>query len=427
MRTMNRTFATVALVALAGLMQGGTASAQLANASSRTLGLGDNSTATAQRFEAISVNPAGLGMPGAGFSLALLPVTARQGLGPITLKDLADQGGQVVSPTVKEQWLSKVAAQGQQAGSVGAEVSVLALTMGRFGFQLSAMGGGSMSLAPDIVEVALYGNAGRTGSPKDLTLTGSSLDGFAVTTAGFSLGLPIPSETGAMAFGATLKYSVGHLVAVGQDQGGSLKSDPIKVNVNFPTVSVDDENMGANQGSGIGVDVGFQIQRDRLHFGAAVLNAFNTFAWDESKLTYRAGLATLEQSNNTTDFDKKPYSSAPAALKASVEEMKFDPTVSVGAAYDVQPDFTLSADVRNRFGDGMSLTPKLHAGVGAEYRGLGALHFRGGLAVVTEGMLLGGGATLVLGPVNFSFAGAVQKSDLQDVNIGQFTLSFGGR
>jgi hypothetical protein len=47
--------------------------------------------------------------------------------------------------------------------------------------------------------------------------------------------------------------------------------------------------------------------------------------------------------------------------------------------------------------------------------------------VVTDGLLLGGGATLALGGVNFSFAGAMQKGDLEDVSIGQFTLSFGGR
>ena len=52
MRTMNRTFATVAVVALAGLTQIGSASAQLANASAATLGV--SSIATVRQFGAIA-------------------------------------------------------------------------------------------------------------------------------------------------------------------------------------------------------------------------------------------------------------------------------------------------------------------------------------------------------------------------------------
>ena len=69
----------------------------------------------------------------------------------------------------------------------------------------------------------------------------------------------------------------------------------------------------------------------------------------------------------------------------------------------------------------------LHAGVGAEYRGLGALHVRGGAAVVTDGFQFGGGASLLMGPVDLSVGGAMVKGDLEDVSVVQFTLSFGGR
>lgn len=425
MRTVNRIFALVAVVALAGMLGAGAASAQLANASAATLGVG--TTATARHYSAIANNPAGLGMPGAGFSLSLFPVTVRQGLGPVTLKDLKDVEGTVVSSTVKENWLSQVSAQGHQAGSVGAAVTAVALTVGRIGFQVSTIGGGNMSMTPDVMEVALFGNAGRTGSATDLSLSGSSLDGFGVTTAGLAFGIPLTTESGAMALGATLKYSVGHVVAVGREQGGSLESNPIRVNVNFPTVMVEDDDYDPNNGSGIGLDVGFQMERDRMHFGATVQNLFNTFAWDEDRLVYRPGTALLEQGNNNTDFDKQSYGAAPAALKAAVDDMAFDPIVAVGAAFDVRPDVTVSGDIRNRFGDGMSITPKFHAGVGAEYRGLGALHVRGGGAVVTDGFQLAGGASLLMGTVDLSLAGALVTGDLEDVSVLQLTLSFGGR
>ncbi len=427
MRTMNRTLTSVAVVALAGFLHADAVSGQLGNASARTLGLGGNATATARRLESISVNPAGLGMPGRGFSLALFPALGRSGLGPVTLADLSDVAGEVVSSSVKQDWLDQITDSNGESGSTGAELSVLALTVGQIGFQLSLLGGGNVNLNPGIMELLLYGNAGRTGTPADFTLSGSSADAWAVTTAGWSVGFPLRTENGSMALGATLKYSVGHGVLIGREQAGSLTSDPIAVDVAFPVVMSDDEDYKMNQGSGVGIDVGFQMQRDRLHLGAAVLNLFNTFAWDDTKLVYRAGTASLEESSNETDFDKRAFSSAPAVLKTAVEDLKFDPTISVGGAYDVRPDFTLTADVRNRFGDGMSLTPKLHAGAGAEYRGLGALHVRGGAAVITDGFQLAGGATLVLGAVNVSFATALQKGDPQDAMLGQFTLSFGGR
>lgn len=427
MRTMNRMTASVAATLLVGAVLVEGLSGQVANASARTLGMGGSTTATARYLEALSVNPAGLGMPGSGFSLALVPVTVRSGLGPVTLADLADQGGQVVSPAVKEAWLQEIANAGVQSGSVGAEVTAFALTLGRVGFQLSTLAGGNMEIGPDIAEAVLYGNAGRSGQPTNLSLAGSTVDGFAVTTASFSAGIPISSENGSMALGATLKYSLGHVMAVGRDQGGSVNSDPIRVNVNFPSVTFDDETSDGIIGSGFGLDLGFQMQRERLHLGAAIQNLFHSFAWDESKLVFRAGTATLQEGSNTTDFESRPYASAPAVLKTAVDDMKFNPVLAVGAAYDVQPDLTLSADVRNRFGDGMSLAPKLHAGVGAEYRGLGVLHLRGGGAVVTDGLQIGGGASLNLGPVSLSFAAAMQKGSKEDTSIGQFTLSFGGR
>lgn len=94
--------------------------AQLANASASTLGLAENTTATARGFEAISVNPAGLGMPGSGFSLALVPVRLRTALHPVTLSDLADYEGVVIPDATKEAWLGDVVATGGETGAFGA-------------------------------------------------------------------------------------------------------------------------------------------------------------------------------------------------------------------------------------------------------------------------------------------------------------------
>lgn len=430
MHATNRILASVAVVALAtfgGLLTSSPASAQLAKASASTIGLAGNHTATARAFAAISVNPAGLAMPGSGFSLSLVPVQVRIGIDPIKLSDFKDVEGTVISPATKEDWLSRVTAEGGQSGTLGADISEIALTVGSLGLQVSTIVSSSMNLAPDAVEAVLYGNAGRTGSPADLSLSGSSLDGFAITTAGFSLAVPLGGGDGATAIGATVKYSIGHGVGVARDEGGAFTSDPLRVTANFPLLYTDEDDYQFNNGSGVGVDVGFMMKRDRVSFGASVQNIVNTFAWDEATLAYRPGTATLEQGSDETDFDKQPYSAAPSGLKTAVDEMTFDPTVAVGAAYDVSSDFTVSADVHKRFGDGLAVSPKFHLGAGAEFRGLRVLHLRGGAAIITDGFQYGGGASLVLGPVNLSAAAAVQQGALDDTAIGQFTISFGNR
>ncbi|HSG07055.1 MAG TPA: DUF5723 family protein [Longimicrobiales bacterium] len=427
MHTKSRRFRLIASVALGSLLPSASVTAQLANASAATLGLAGNATAIARGFGAISVNPAGLGMPGAGFSLAVAPFSVRQGLGPVTLSDLKDVQGTLVPNATKEDWLARVAARGSQTGQVGVEVSEFALSMGHLGFQLSTVAGASMNLTPDMVEAMLFGNAGRNGAPVDLSLVGSNLRAFGVTTAGLSYGRPVSSALGEMALGVTLKYSVGHVVAAGRDEGGSTQSDPVRVDLAFPLVTFDQDGGGFNNGSGIGADLGFQMKAGRVSLGAAILNAFNTFGWNEEKLVYRPGTTILEEGRTATDFEKQPLASAPAEVRQTLEDMRFDPTISVGAAYDIDEDFTVSADVRNRFGDGMSLTPKLHAGVGAEYRGLSALDLRGGAAMISGGVQVSGGASLILGRVNLSFAGAVQRGDMEDATIAQFSLSWGGR
>ncbi|MEQ8329104.1 MAG: conjugal transfer protein TraF [Longimicrobiales bacterium] len=418
MHTLGAAF-VVALVATAPV------EAQLANASAATLAQGGNAVATARGFAAIASNPAGLGMTGnPGFSLALAPVYARTGLGPVTLSDLKDVEGQVVSPATKEDWLSRIAVEGGQTGSVGARVSALALSAGRIGFQLSTLVSGRMSLSSGVAEAILYGNAGRTGEATDLEITGSTLDGYAVTTAGLSLGLPIAVADGELAVGATLKGSVGHALVVAQGSTGRFQSDPLRVDLRFPMVLTGEDDVGSS-GSGVGLDVGVSLRRDRLSAGASVSNIVNTFSWDTGTLRFREGTAVLEEGNNASDFDEQPYANAPAALQSLVDDKGFQPAITLGAAYDVSPTFRVMGDLRNRFGEGLDVGPDFQAGVGGEFRALSVLALRAGAAVITDGVQFGGGGSLVLGPVNLSMAVARQQGDLDDSTIGQFTLSFG--
>lgn len=405
--------------------------AQLANASASTLALSGNNTATVRGFGAISVNPAGLAMPGSGFSLALIPAQARAGLGPVTLSDLVEYEGVLVPVATKEAWLTAIEGAGGQSGSLGGDVTGFALTFGNIGLQVSTVVSASTNIPAGAAEAVLFGNAGRTGSAQELSLDGATAEGFGISTAGLSIGFPF----GAATLGVTGKYSVGHGVAVATADGVA-STDPLEVALDVSGVATcEDEILGGctqdfmDGGSGFGADLGFMMDLPALSIGVSILNAFSTFEWNPEALSYRPGTVLVDQDTAVAEFDETPLVSAPAGLIALIEDFTLKPTVQVGAAMNFPMGLTVSADIHRRLGEGgMAFGPKSHMGVGAEFRGLGFLHLRAGGAVITGGTQYSGGASLVLGPVSLSAAGAVRQGDsLEETVLGQFTLSIGNR
>ncbi|MEX2466419.1 MAG: hypothetical protein WD995_05885 [Gemmatimonadota bacterium] len=424
---------TATVVATAGLgLAGQDAQAQLAEASASTLALSGAQTATVRGFGAISVNPAGLGMEGSGFSLAILPVQARTGFGPVKLSDLSEYEQTLVPDAVKEAWLTSIEAAGGQSALAGFDVSGFALTFGNFGLQLSTTGSADFNLPPGVAEAILFGNAGRTGEATDLDLTGLGADAFATTTAGASYAFPV----GPAMFGVTGKYTMGHGLAVARATSGSISSDPIRITLESPAVGpCDDEALGSctrssgNNGGGFGADVGFMMNLPMVRIGASIINVFNTFAWDVETLAYLPGTTLVEEGTSESDFDEAPYANAPANLREIVDGYGFKPTIRAGAAMDFPMDLTVSADIHHRVSDeGLGLGPRSHLGVGAEWRALKLIHLRAGAGLISGGTQFSGGASLVLGPVNLSVAGALRDAEAgNQETLAQFTLSFGNR
>ena len=454
---------TAGLAASALLLAAASAGAQLVNVSARSLALGGNDTAVARAFGAISVNPAGLAMPGSDFSLAVLPVRAYAGVGPITLADWKQHEGKLVRRDTKIAWMDRIdAAQGQRlSASVGA--SAIALTVWNVGFQVSSAVVASGRLPTDVMEAALFGNAGRrcppgdadcTPQPKTLAFTGGTVDVSATTTAGLSVAFPLTDwmeqvelmqAFDRLALGVTVTYTRGHAMAVAETTG-AIRHDEPKAEFGASLVHTRLNPEGdafahyLNGGSGFGLDLGVMFSLEALSdltVGAAVQNVFNTFAWDTSKLVSRSVSGSFD--NGAFDLDSNladitagggdPYAEADEKTKERVRDLTFKPTVRVGAAYDLLDDLTLSGDVHYRFGAGIAVDPQLHVGVGAEYRVLGPLHLSAGLAYLTDDFSAhlfqyGGGLSAILGPVNLSTAVAGQSNGQV---LGQFVLSFGNR
>ena len=418
-----------ALAAAAMLLGALPAAAQLTNASVNSLGLSGNDTATVRGFGAISVNPAGLAMPGSEFSLALVPLRVAAAIGPVTPGDVKPFEGRLVPERTKESWLQRVLAADGQRGAVAIDVTEIALTFWNVGLQLSTLVAADVRLPPSVIEAVLFGNAGRTGAPSDVSLADVWVEGYAATSAGLSLALPLPvleESVGQLAAGVTVKYTQGHAVAVGRS-AGSLSAETLQADLDSFLIHtrIEDADIAdyVNGGSGFGLDLGLMLSLDRLFVGAAVQNLFNTFAWDESLLTYRRVTAAFEDGSFSFDHGTQPYGEAPADAQELIAELTFKPALRLGAAYFLVDDFTISSDVHYRFGDGIAFEPQFHLGLGIEYRPIDFLHLRGGLAVVTGGVQFGSGVSFILGPVNLSAAISSQPGGV----IAQIGLSFGNQ
>jgi len=415
---------TIGMILAALAVAAASVSAQLPQASATALGMGENVTASARGFAAVANNPAGLGMSDSpGFSLAIPAVSVQLGLGPVTLADLAQWQGEILQPSTKDAWLQGILDAGGQGGTVGLGATPLALSIGPVGFQLSGIATGVMSLAPDAAEVLLYGNAGLTGAPSELDFSGSTIDGFALTTAAVSVGFPVSDR---LSLGVTGKYVVGNGLVIGRDMGSYASATPLSVATDFPILATDPDSVQFNNGTGVGMDVGAVWRGPAVTVGATIQNVFNSFQFTLDHFTYIPGQALFNGTTSESDFDRQPAANAPGLLRDAAADLKLKPVFAAGAEIQASSLLRVEADVRKRVGGGLDVGPKFQMGVGAELRALPFLPLRAHAGIVSGGVQIGGGASLVLGPLNLSGAIALRTNDIQNATLGIVTLSFGG-
>ena len=70
-----------------------------------------------------------------------------------------------------------------QRGAAAIDVAEIAVTFWNVGLQLSTLVAADVRLPPSVVEAVLFGNAGRTGEPADVSLADVWVEGYAATTA----------------------------------------------------------------------------------------------------------------------------------------------------------------------------------------------------------------------------------------------------
>lgn len=431
-----------AALAVIGLLVPASAAAQLGNPVPQSVGLGGNYVASAHGFGAVSWNPAGLGMPeNPMMSFSILPLSMTAGLDPITPADFAEFDGQIIPTSAKEEWLTMIQQEGGESGNFAADVTYLGLSLGRIGLQASSSVRARVNVAPDVAEVFLFGNAGVTGDPGDYDLEGSEFDVVGTTTVAVSYAQPLNLILGSLPFqsfavGVTLKYTVGNFLILGQEDNSTITDDPLEVNFRFPMIhtsfpdSAGDTPIGdvLNNGTGIGLDLGAMWQGGIFSAGVAVKNVVNTFKWDTESLDFRAGTATWNADTTTTSFNVEPIGNAPNELTRRVEELyTFSPILSAGLEARVLPFLTVMGEVRHSLEDNLDVGTRNHLGVGAELTIIPFIPLRAGLAVISGGYQLSGGAGLRLGPIALNAAAALREAELGSDAMFAAGLTFGLR
>jgi hypothetical protein len=424
--------AVTGTVAAVALLMAGPAAAQVPVTSARAQGMGTSYTAVARGFSAVRWNPAALGLAtNPWVSVALAPVRGVAGLDPIGTNELAEWDDRLVPDDIKRDWLDTITEAGSERGSAGAEVTAVALSIGRFGFQYGVIVDGELRLAPDAAELILFGNAGLTGDPRPFEFSGSTITGSVTSTAALSYGQPLPVRLGLfpderVAVGITLKHTMGHAIVVGRDVGSRASADPIEVDIAFPIIHPDTVADFPEFGSGWGLDLGAAWEAGPWSAGLVLRNLVQTFQWEPEGLRYTPASALFTTDTASSSFEERPIDEAPAALIETLEALTYEPEIAAGIGWTGRY-VTLTADLRHRLDDGIQAAPRTHAGFGAEIRPVPFLPLRLGAAAVAGGYLLTGGLGIDTGPVNLGASVGVQDSDLGEQTVVAVALSFGER
>ncbi len=414
MKTMRNLLTVASLMLVASEL-----SAQLPEAGTAGFSMSGNYTAVARGYEAVAWNPANLGFSSnPWFSINLATLGGTSGLDPVKFNDIADFGGKLIPSSTKDQWLQLIGS-GSERGTLDGGVSVIALSIGKFGFQAGVVGTGDIKLNQDAAEALLYGNAGRTGTAKNFNFNGSSANGSTFGVGAASIAIPVMSGNHGEEFsiGVTGKYIAGIAAGRAMDVGSTVTTN--NISVQFPSIFTDTNHYG-NSGSGVGVDVGLAWTNGRTTFSAAARNVVNTFKWSPTAFSASLGTVTFDGTNNVSHFEDTTYTLAPASLRNALEAEQFKPEIAAGLAHHMGP-LLITVDGHGRLGDGIEIGPKMHIGAGAEFTGIPLLALRAGAAAVSDGVRIAGGFGLQLGSYELG-AGVSSRSKNGGQDLG-FILS----
>ncbi len=412
-------------IVLAALLAPTALAAQLPDASPRSLALAGSYGAMARGFEAVAWNPAMLAARGnPGFTLALPRLTFEAGSNTFSWSDMRFYANRHLSDQDKADIMAKIV-HDDSTLSIRSVLGAVpfGLSMGPIAFMVAASGEGTFAGPRDAVELALYGNAHRSGVGESFSAHGANGRAWAATTLAAAFALPFQLPLGRLSVGVTGKYVIGNFIGRGVEYSSSLSVNPL-VNVaadvgaiytGYPTGfkpnNPSDFLSGDGKvGSGYGVDVGgaLQLAGRSITVSATLVNAVAKMTWDAGRLQFERQVYSAVQTDSGTVIDTRSHTllttaaqvdadpTARAARDSLVSNGDFAKLLRLGVALR-SGKLTLSGGAQVRLKEGLDRQPEREVSGGLEYRLLGFLPLRAGVAYdIGNALTLAGGTGLQL-------------------------------
>jgi hypothetical protein len=429
---------------LAGLLAPACLAAQLPDPATRALGMGGAYTSLARGYEAIFWNPAMLATAGnKSFTIGLPHLVLEVGSNTYGSGDFRRYAGEYLSDAEKQELLDKISEDDSVLTLrwLGG-VTPFGITIGRFGLAVAAAGDFDISVGPDAIELALFGNARRSGPGEFFTASGSGGKGWGATTVAGSLGWPFRLPMGRVAVGVTYKHIIGNFIARAEEIDSRFQVNPsFNANATGHAIYTDysdqpeaSELFGdAKAGSGFGVDVGVTWQPAGRSFtlSAVMINALGSMEWDSDRLVYERAADSISQDAGgaVRDTAVTVQHLTPAAIEADpiardlrdrmLDQGNFARVLRVGVALR-KGMLTLSGGGHLRLTEGLDRQPSRLISGGAELNLLSVLRLRAGAATnIGSTLMISGGAGLNLLGINIDASAAhIGGSERPGVVVG---------
>lgn len=421
-------------LALAGLLLPAALCAQLPDPSTRALALGGAYTSLARGYEAVAWNPAMLATSGRpGFTLGLPHLTVEFGSNTYSFGDARKYANHFLDDVDKQYLLDQISLDDSVLTVRDITgISPIGLSIGPFAFSAGTTGDLDFSLGRDAVELALYGNAARSGPGEFFTARGSRARGWAATTLAGSFAHAFRVPAGRLSVGVTYKKVIGHALARAAETASSFQVNPVfdvsaaghAIYTNYSS-SYDPSGPGdllggeGKAGSGYGVDVGgaLQLGGRQLTLSAVLVNALSSMTWDASRFAYERATYEVVQSADGSVQDTLIRTTLETEAQIDVDPIArayrdsllanadFARVLRVGLAYR-RGMLTLAGGGQLRLSEGLDRQPQQQLSGGAEYRLLHVLAIRVGAASDFKSLVLSGGTGIQFLGINIDLSAA---------------------
>ncbi|UCB53102.1 MAG: conjugal transfer protein TraF [Candidatus Zixiibacteriota bacterium] len=369
--------------------------------SGRSVGMGGAYTQIARGAEAAFWNPANLGLAKKSeINLTILSLGVNAGNNSLTLGQYNRYNGSFLTSEDKQTILNSIPDDGLNV-SLDADILAFGISRGNLALFLCGRGTSDLMLPKDPIQVLFFGNEIND----TIVFSGSDAEAFASMDLGLSYGRSI-RKTGdqEILLGITARYVRGLTYEkVNQAEGEIFTLETgVSGEGDFLVRS-------ASGGWGYGLDFGLALEyKKNWTFGLSFMNLVNRIRW--SKNTEQRVYQVQIDSLLAQDFDvdsmiiERSYTEAINPFSTRVPT-----SIHAGAAHRGER-LLLSFDLEQGLSQGMGVTKKVRASLGAEYKLRTWLDLRGGISVGgNKGVALSSGVGLNLGVYHLDIGMAVQR------------------